>query len=67
MVDAFFERHGIWRAADPHELVSAAALYVSGRRPRGKRLVVISNSGASCVMAADYADAARHSDGFGFR
>jgi acyl-CoA synthetase (NDP forming) len=56
VVDAFFERHGIWRAADPHELVSAAALYASGRQPRGKRLVVISNSGASCVMAADYAD-----------
>ncbi len=56
VVDAFFERHGIWRAADPQQLVSAAALYVSGRRPRGKRLVVISNSGASCVMAADYSD-----------
>ena len=59
VVDAFFERHGIWRAADAHELVSAAALYLSGRRPRGKRLVVMSNSGASCVMAADYADARR--------
>jgi acetate---CoA ligase (ADP-forming) len=56
VVDAFFERHGIWRAADPQELVSAAALYLSGRRPRGKRLVVISNSGASCVMAADYSE-----------
>jgi acyl-CoA synthetase (NDP forming) len=56
MVDAFFERHGIWRVADPHELVSAAALYVSGRRPSGKRLVVMSNSGASCVMAADYSE-----------
>ncbi|HYL88816.1 MAG TPA: CoA-binding protein, partial [Burkholderiales bacterium] len=56
VVDAFFERHGIWRAADPHELVRAAELYLSGRRPRGKRLVFISNSGASCVMAADYAE-----------
>jgi acyl-CoA synthetase (NDP forming) len=56
VVDAFFERHAIWRAADPHELVSAASLYVSGRRPRGRRLVVISNSGASCVMAADYCE-----------
>ncbi len=56
VVDAFFERHGIWRAADPQELVSAATLYLSGRRPRGKRLVVISNSGASCVMAADYSE-----------
>ena len=59
IVDAFFERHGIWRAADPHELVSAAALYLSGRRPRGKRLVFISNSGASCVMAADYSEERR--------
>ena len=56
VVDAFFERHGIWRAADPHDLVRAAELYVSGCRPRGKRLVFISNSGASCVMAADYAE-----------
>lgn len=56
VVDAFFERHAIWRAADPHELVRAAALYASGRRARGKRLVVLSNSGASCVMAADYSE-----------
>ena len=56
VVDAFFERHGIWRAADPQALVSAAALYLSGRRPHGKRLVVVSNSGASCVMAADYSE-----------
>jgi acyl-CoA synthetase (NDP forming) len=56
VVDAFFERHGIWRAGDPHELVAAAELYLTGRRPRGKRLMVVSNSGASCVMAADYAE-----------
>lgn len=56
IVDAFFERHAIWRAADPHELVAAAELYVGAHRPRGRRLVFISNSGASCVMAADYAE-----------
>ena len=56
VVDAFFERHGIWRAGDAHELVSAAALYASGAAPRGRRMVVASNSGASCVMAADYAE-----------
>jgi len=56
VVDAFFERHGIWRVADPQQLVSAAELYCAGRRPRGKRLVFLSNSGASCVMAADYAE-----------
>jgi acetate---CoA ligase (ADP-forming) len=62
VVEAFFERHAIWRANDPQELVSAATLYTSGRvlgRPAGgRRLVVISNSGASCVMAADYAEQA---------
>lgn len=56
VVDAFFERHGIWRASDPHELVAAAELYARGHRPQGRRLVFISNSGASCVMAADYAE-----------
>ena len=54
--DRFFAEHGIWRAADPQELVAAAELYLSGQRPRGERLVFISNSGASCVMAADYAE-----------
>jgi len=57
VVDAFFARHAIWRAADAVELVSAAELYVSGARPRGRRLLFISNSGASCVMAADHAEA----------
>jgi acetate---CoA ligase (ADP-forming) len=54
--DRFFAEHRIWRAADPHELVSAAELYLSGKRPAAARLVFISNSGASCVMAADYAE-----------
>jgi acetate---CoA ligase (ADP-forming) len=57
IVDAFFERHAIWRASNPHDLVAAAALYLSGCRPRGRRLVFLSNSGASCVMAADHTDA----------
>ncbi|HEX7054492.1 MAG TPA: acetate--CoA ligase family protein [Burkholderiales bacterium] len=56
VVDAFFERHAIWRAGDPHELVAAAELYARGHRPRRCRLVFISNSGASCVMAADHAE-----------
>jgi len=56
VADAFFERYGIWRAADPQELVRAAELYLGGHRPRGKRLAFVSNSGASCVMAADHAE-----------
>ncbi|QIL71254.1 acetate--CoA ligase family protein [Diaphorobacter sp. HDW4B] len=55
-VDAFFQHHGIWRVRDPHEQARAAQAYLKGWRPEGKRLVVISNSGASCVMGADAAD-----------
>lgn len=53
VVDAFFRHHGIWRVRDPHALTLAADAYLKGWRPQGRRLVVISNSGASCVMAAD--------------
>lgn len=56
VIDAFFARHAIWRAADPQELVSAGQLYLSGGRPPGRRFVAVSNSGASCVMAADAAE-----------
>jgi acyl-CoA synthetase (NDP forming) len=36
-----------------HQLVRTAPLYLKGWRPRDRRIVVVSNSGASCVMAAD--------------
>jgi acetate---CoA ligase (ADP-forming) len=57
VVDAFFERHGIWRAPDMRGLVEATELYLKGWRPKGRRLVAISNSGAVCVMTADAASA----------
>ncbi len=55
VVDAFFRQHGIWRARDVPDLVNAAELYLKGWRPEGRRLVAMSNSGASCVMSADIA------------
>ncbi|WP_375461611.1 acetate--CoA ligase family protein [uncultured Enterovirga sp.] len=58
VVDAFLEQHGIWRAQDTADLVEAAELYLKGWRPAGRRLVAISNSGATCVMAADAASTA---------
>ena len=58
VVDAFLEQHGIWRAKDSVDLVRAAELYLKGWTPEGRRLVVISNSGATCVLAADAATAA---------
>lgn len=54
-VDAFLRQHGIWRAADPQDLVNASELYLKGWRPQGRNLVAISNSGATCVLAADAA------------
>ena len=56
VVDAFFRQHGIYRVPDIRSLVNAADLYLKGWKPRGGRLVAISNSGASCVMAADAAE-----------
>jgi acyl-CoA synthetase (NDP forming) len=53
VVDAFFEHHGIWRAPDMRGLVEATELYLKGWKPKGRRLVAISNSGAVCVMTAD--------------
>lgn len=55
VANAFFDRAGIWRARTMRELVDAAELYLQGWRPRGRRLTVISNSGAVCVLAADAA------------
>ncbi|WP_454738311.1 acetate--CoA ligase family protein [Cupriavidus necator] len=54
-VDAFLARHGIWRVDDAHALARCAPLYLRDWQASGRRLVVVSNSGASCVMAADAA------------
>lgn len=57
-VQAFFEHHGILRARDPQELARYAELFIHDSRPSGSRVVIVSNSGASCVLASDAADAA---------
>jgi len=53
VIDAFLERHGIWRAEGTEAMVHAAELYLQGWKPSGKRVAVVSNSGATCVLAAD--------------
>lgn len=57
VIDAFFAQHGIWRARDMAELVGGVEFYLMGWKPKGRRLVTISTSGATCVMAADAASA----------
>ncbi len=53
VIDAFLQRHGIWRAEGTEAMVQAAEIYLQGWRPAGKRVAVVSNSGATCVLAAD--------------
>ncbi|NYT23214.1 acetate--CoA ligase family protein [Alcaligenaceae bacterium] len=57
VVDAFLTQHGILRAADPPELARFAELLLASPASAGRRVVVVSNSGASCVLAADAAEA----------
>ncbi len=55
VVDAFFRRSGVWRARSTAELVASTELYLQDWQPSGRRLAVVSNSGAACVLAADAA------------
>ncbi|MDM0019116.1 acetate--CoA ligase family protein [Variovorax saccharolyticus] len=56
VVDAFFERHGIWRANDVQGLVNAVELYLGAPPRAAEHLVVMSHSGAVGVLCADAAD-----------
>lgn len=56
VLDAFFERVGIWQVQSVKELVAASELYLQDWRPTGAQLAVVSNSGAVCVLAADAAE-----------
>lgn len=56
VLDAFFERVGIWQVHSVKELVAASELYLQDWEPRGQGLAVVSNSGAVCVLAADAAE-----------
>lgn len=55
VVDAFLERHGIWRADDVHGLVNAVELYLAMPPRKAEHLVVMSHSGAVGVLCADAA------------
>lgn len=56
VVDAFLERHGIWRANDVLGLVNAVELYLSAPPRVAEHLVVMSHSGAVGVLCADAAE-----------
>ncbi|UOM35281.1 acetate--CoA ligase family protein [Acuticoccus sp. I52.16.1] len=57
-VDAFFAKHGIWRADGMADLVRATEMYLQGWRPQGRNVAILSNSGASGVLCADAAERA---------
>lgn len=56
LADAFMRQHGIVRLTDFRELIDYAPLFLSQPTPRGRRVVSISNSGATCVLSADAAE-----------
>src|SRR5690625_3376439 len=59
LVEAFFKKHGIIRAQDPQEMARVAEFIERNPLPKGNNTVIVSNSGASCVLACD---AAAHHD-----
>ncbi|RXN83424.1 CoA-binding protein [Achromobacter aloeverae] len=56
VLDAWFRQNGILRVADMRSLVQGARLLLRAPRINGRRLVILSNSGAACVMGADAAE-----------
>lgn len=56
LLDAYFEQNGILRVASMRSLVLSARIFLDADRALGNRVVAISNSGASSVMAADAAE-----------
>lgn len=56
VVDAFLDRHGIWRAQDVHGMVNAVELYLAAPPRPAQQLVVMSHSGAVGVLCADTAE-----------
>jgi acyl-CoA synthetase (NDP forming) len=52
-IDAACRAAGIFRVSTPSELVDLAHILLTGPRPAGKRLVIVSDGGGSAVVAAD--------------
>ncbi|MGW7434083.1 acetate--CoA ligase family protein [Streptomyces sp. NPDC054861] len=57
LVDAVCRAAGALRLATPAELVDVAACLLSGPRPRGTRIAIVSDSGGQGAIAADRATA----------
>ena len=53
LVDAFLERCGVVRLADFEELAQVSQLFLCATGDGGRRIISISNSGATCVLSAD--------------
>ena len=56
--DALSRAYGVVRCADYGDWIEALEVFGTGRRPRGPRIVVITNSGGEGEHAADLADRA---------
>ncbi|RYE40772.1 MAG: hypothetical protein EOP24_39590 [Hyphomicrobiales bacterium] len=53
--DAILGRHGAIRAQSMEEMADLALVFATGRRPRGRRLSVVTQSGGAGALASDIA------------
>lgn len=53
VVDAFLRRHGFVRARDPREMSELVRIFAPARRPRGRRVAMVTNSGGLGVLLTD--------------
>ncbi|MEJ5226658.1 acetate--CoA ligase alpha subunit [Thermodesulfovibrio sp.] len=51
-----FRKTGIIRASGIQELFDTAEMFISGRAPKGRRLLIVTNAGGPGIIAADTAD-----------
>jgi acyl-CoA synthetase (NDP forming) len=55
VIGAYLSRHGMVRARNSREMSEFAAVFSSGKRPKGNRVAMITNSGGLGVLLADEA------------
>ncbi|MGU3498660.1 CoA-binding protein [Mycobacterium sp. C31M] len=53
--DAILQRHGAIRVAGMEEMADTALIFAAGRRPRGRRVSIVTLSGGAGALAADAA------------
>lgn len=54
--EGIFDRYGVQRAESTQDLIDYGRIFGSSRRPRGKRVTIVTLSGGAGALMTDYAD-----------